>query len=166
MAPVTHTPAGPLTGLPGGHSHKTSPCPENTCRLDGQTPMPPQQHCKGKVLVHWSTVRTESALLLLNLRFDSQSEPPFQHPGINFPWEAEQCNSLQHLRANLIHNWHLAWSFWTTSATSTRDIGEASTESSNSASSVEDVLVGLVRFLKVLFSLLNNIPSQCQQFLC
>ena len=55
-------------------------------------PPPPQQPCKGKELVHCSTARTEATLLLLKLRFDNQPEPPFQHPGINFPGEVEQCD--------------------------------------------------------------------------
>jgi len=84
----------PPTGFPGGHGHKPSPSPQSTCRLDGQTPMPPPpQPCKGKQLVHCSTARTESTLFLQMLMFDNQPEPPFQHPGINFPGEAVQCDT-------------------------------------------------------------------------
>lgn len=32
--------------------------------------------------VHCSTVATETALLLLNLRLDTWLEPPLQHPGM------------------------------------------------------------------------------------
>lgn len=39
-------------------------------------------------------VRMKSVLLLLNLMFDNQSEPPFNHLGINFPAEIEQCDTL------------------------------------------------------------------------
>jgi len=53
--------------------------------------MTPQQPCKGKELVHHSMARTESTLFLL--RFDNKPEPSFQHPGINVPREAEQCDS-------------------------------------------------------------------------
>ncbi len=50
-----------------------------------------QQPCKGKQLVHCCTTRTESTLLLLDMRYVNWLEAPFQHPGINFPGKAEQC---------------------------------------------------------------------------
>ncbi|KAK0151920.1 hypothetical protein N1851_006724 [Merluccius polli] len=37
--------------IPEGHDRKPSPGPQNTCRLDRQSPTPPQQPCKVKELV-------------------------------------------------------------------------------------------------------------------
>jgi len=57
-------------------------------------PGPLEDPCEGKELVHSSTTGTESALLVLNLRFDQRSEPPFQYPGRNFPREAEKYTRI------------------------------------------------------------------------
>uniref|UniRef100_A0A3P9LDP3 Cadherin-1 n=1 Tax=Oryzias latipes TaxID=8090 RepID=A0A3P9LDP3_ORYLA len=39
------------------------------------------------------TLQTETALLFLNPRFDYRTDCPLQYPGIDFPREAEECNS-------------------------------------------------------------------------
>lgn len=52
-----------------------------------------QPTCQGKKLVHCSTARMESGSLLLNLKSDHPSEPPFPHPEMNFNGEAGQCDT-------------------------------------------------------------------------
>jgi len=71
----------------------------------GKLPGPLEYSYEGKVLVHSSTTRTESALLVLNLRFDQRSEPTFQYPGDieEQPRQPNNVQHLQHLRADLIH---------------------------------------------------------------
>lgn len=49
--------------------------------------------CRVNELIHCCMTRTEFALFLLNTKFNNQSVPPFQHPGINFPREAEDCDT-------------------------------------------------------------------------
>lgn len=49
--------------------------------------------CRVKEVIHCCMTRTEFALFLLNTKFNNQSVPPFQHPGINFPREAEDCDT-------------------------------------------------------------------------
>lgn len=41
MDPCTSYSCSTTTRLPGGHGNKPSPSPQNTCRLDEQTPMTP-----------------------------------------------------------------------------------------------------------------------------
>lgn len=58
---------------------------------NGKLPSYPQQAREAKEVVHHSTVRAKNTLLFLNLRFDNQPKPPFQHPKINCVPNAVAC---------------------------------------------------------------------------
>lgn len=60
---------------------------------NGKLPSYPQQAREAKEVVHHSTVRAKTTLLFLNLMSDNWPKPPFQHPKINFPREAEYCDT-------------------------------------------------------------------------
>lgn len=62
-------------------------CPQNTCRLIGQTPI--------KGVKSWSSVpqrgRKPHCSTCIQGSTNGQ-DSPFQHPGIDFPGKAEECD--------------------------------------------------------------------------
>ncbi|TWW73290.1 hypothetical protein D4764_15G0006840 [Takifugu flavidus] len=58
----------------------------------GKLPTPLKHPSKGKELIRGSTTGAKPALFLLDQRFDYRSDPLFQHPGKDFPREAEECD--------------------------------------------------------------------------
>ncbi|TWW67223.1 hypothetical protein D4764_02G0002640 [Takifugu flavidus] len=58
----------------------------------GKLPTPLKYPSMGKELIRGSTTGAKPALFLLDQRFDDQSNPLFEHPGIDFPREAEKCD--------------------------------------------------------------------------
>lgn len=56
-------------------------------------PTPCKQTHKCKELAHCST-RDGYTLIVLNSRFDNHLEAAFKHPGVNFPQQAEQSDTL------------------------------------------------------------------------
>ena len=51
----------------------------------GKLPSPLKNPSKGEELIRRSTTGMKPALFLLDPRFNYQSDPLFQHPGVSFP---------------------------------------------------------------------------------
>ena len=69
------------TGFPEVWSQMPSTDPQNTCGMVGQTiPHTLKNPAEGVVLVHCSTSRTKTTLLLLNLKIDYPADPHLQYP--------------------------------------------------------------------------------------
>ena len=58
----------------------------------GKLPCTLKDPAEGVELVHCSTTWTKTTLLLLNLRLDYPTDPPFQHPRIDLTRKAEECD--------------------------------------------------------------------------
>ncbi|TWW54872.1 hypothetical protein D4764_0236780, partial [Takifugu flavidus] len=81
------------TGCPWGPGHKHFQVHKANVDWLGKLPTPLKHPSKGKELICGSTTGAKPALFLLDQRFNYQSNPFFQHPGIYFPREAEECDS-------------------------------------------------------------------------
>ncbi|TWW73494.1 hypothetical protein D4764_15G0008880 [Takifugu flavidus] len=60
----------------------------------GKLPCTLEDPAEGVELVHRSTPRTKTTLLLLNPKFDYPADPPLQYPRIDLTREAEECDPL------------------------------------------------------------------------
>lgn len=110
MTLVPFVPIVSLTGIPKGRSHRSSQSPPRTCRLVKQIPSCPQHTRPGPLC----RTRTETALFPLNLRFNSLSVLPYQHPGITFCRtysESTIKNSKRENSSRVFYLKHLCWTW-------------------------------------------------------
>jgi len=76
----------------GTQSNAFSKSIKNTCRVVGEVPCSLYDPAEGVELVHCSTARTKTTLLLLNPKFDYPADFPLQYLRIDLTREAEECD--------------------------------------------------------------------------